>query len=202
MNLGGSGRLPFSMIKNQKMKKILFVACFLFSAAGLRAQMVAVNTDVLMDVLQMPAIGAEVVVGERSTLSMNAFGGYHPWGKKMKALGLQPEYRYYFSGRPMSRYFVGIGALVSSHDITWKRKVYDGNAFGGGLTFGYVLSINKRLNVDFHAGFGAIVYRQKEYYEGDFYDEDYSINGVIRTNATGYTLLPTRLGISLSYILK
>lgn len=184
------------------MKKILIVACFLLTAVASRAQMVAVGTDVLMDALQIPSLGAEMVIGERSTLALNAFGGYHPWGKKVKVLGLQPEYRYYFSGRPMSRYFVGLGALATSHDITWKRKVYNGNAFGVGLTFGYVLSLSKRLNLDFHAGFGAIAYRQKEYYEGDFYDEDYSINGVIRTNAKGYTLLPTRLGISLSYILK
>jgi len=184
------------------MKKILIVACLLLSAVTSRAQMVAANTDVLMDVLQIPSVGAEMVVGERSTLLMNAFVGYHPWGKKIRALGLQPEYRYYFSGRPMSRYFVGVGCLLSRHDITWKRKVYDGNAVGLGITFGYVLSLSKRLNLDFHAGFGAIAYRQKEYYEGDFYDVDYSVKGVIRTNAEGYTLLPTRLGISLSYILK
>lgn len=184
------------------MKKILIAAFALLSSLTTRAQMVAVNTDVLMDVLQMPSVGAELVIGERSTIGLNAFGTYHPWGKKVQALGIQPEYRYYFSGRPMSRYFVGLGGLLTSHDITWAGKVYDGNAAGLGLTFGYVLSLSKRLNLDFHAGFGAIYYRQKEYFEGDFYDEDYSVNGVIRTNAKGYTLLPTRIGISVSYILK
>jgi len=184
------------------MKKILIVACFLLSSVALRAQMVAVNTDVLMDALQLPSLGAELVIGERSTIGLNAFGGYHPWGKKVQVIGVQPEYRYYFSGRPMSRYFVGLGGLLTSHDITWSGKVYNGNAAGVGLTFGYVLSLTKRLNLDFHAGFGAVYYRQKEYFEGDFYDEDYSINGVIRTNAKGYTLLPTRIGISVSYILK
>lgn len=184
------------------MRKILLAICFAFTTVALRAQMVAVNTDILMDVLQMPGVGVELVVGERTTIGLNAFGGYHPWGQTVKVLGVQPEYRYYFSGRPMNRWFVGIGGIVTSHDITWSGKVYNGNAAGLGMTFGYVLSLSKRLNLDFHAGFGAIIYRQKEYFEGDFYDIDYSINGLQRTNARGYSLLPTRIGIALTYIIK
>jgi len=184
------------------MKKLLLLFLLSLATSGLHAQMLALGTDVLMDGLQSPNIGAEVVTGEHSVTGLHAFGAYHPWGKEVKVMGVQPEYRYFFSGRPMFHYFVGLGALATSYDITWAGKVYDGNAVGLGLTFGYVLPLSKRLNLDFHAGFGAIYYRQKEYFEGDFYDEDYSINGIIRTNATGYTLLPTRIGISLSYILK
>lgn len=183
-------------------KKILLLAWFAFTSVALMAQKVAVNTDVMMDVLQIPSAGFELVVGECTTIGLNAFGCYHPWGKTVKALGVQPEYRYYFSGRPMNRFFVGLGGLITSHDITWAGKVYDGNAAGIGITFGYVLSLNKRLNLDFHAGFGGIYYRQKEYFEGDFYDVDYSVGGVESVNAKGYTLLPTRIGVSLSYILK
>ncbi len=184
------------------MKKILLAFLLFLSASSLRAQMLAVGTDVLMDALQLPNLGAEMVVGERSVIGLHVFGGYKPWGKDVKVMGVQPEYRWFFSGRPMYRFFLGAGALATSYDVTWAGKVYNGNAVGAGMTFGYVLPLTNRLNVDFHAGFGAIYYRQKEYFEGDFYDEDYSVNGVMRTNATGYTLLPTRIGISLSYILK
>lgn len=183
-------------------KKHLLLFLLLLPLSSVRAQMVAVNTDVLMDVLQIPNVGVEIVVGERSVAGLHAFGGYRPWGKDVRVLGLQPEYRYFFSGRPMNSFFVGLGLLASSYDVTWAGKVYDGNAFGGGMTFGYVLPLTHRLNLDFHAGFGAIYYRQKEYFEGDFYDQDYSTGGLLRPNATGYTLLPTRIGVSLSYILK
>lgn len=184
------------------MKKSLLLFVFLLSAFGVRAQMLAVGTDVLMDALMVPNIGAEMVVGERSVVGFHAFGGYKPWGQQMKCMGVQPEYRWFFSGRPMYRFFVGAGALATGYDITWSGKVYNGNAAGLGLTFGYVLPLSKRVNMDFHAGFGAIYYRQKEYFEGDYYDEDYSSNGVIRINAKGYSLLPTRIGVSLTYILK
>lgn len=184
------------------MKKILLLLLLMMPQTTLRAQMVAAGTDVLMDALQIPNAGAEIVVGERSVAGVHVFGGYRPWGKDVRVLGIQPEYRYFFSGRPMNSFFVGVGLLASSYDITWAGKVYDGNALGGGMTFGYVLPLTHRLNLDFHAGFGAVVYRQKEYSEGDFYDEDYSVSGVVRPNAMGYVLLPTRIGISLSYILK
>ena len=183
-------------------KKHLIIVFMLFATVTTKAQMLAVSTDMLHDALMMPSLGLELVTGERTTIGMHAFGGYHPWGNSSRMIAVQPELRYFFSGRPMSREFVGIGAIGALYNITWKGKVYEGESCGIGLTFGYVLSLTYRLNLDFHAGFGAIYYRQKEYFEGDFYDIDYSRNGNLETNAWGYTLLPTRIGISLSYILK
>ena len=110
-------------------KKHLLLFLLLLPLSSVRAQMVAVNTDVLMDVLQIPNMGVEIVVGERSVAGLHAFGGYRPWGKDVRVLGLQPEYRYFFSGRPMNSFFVGLGLLASSYDVTWAGKVYDGNAF-------------------------------------------------------------------------
>ena len=184
------------------MKKILLILLAAMACRNADAQMLAVNTDVAADLLMTPSIGAELVTGNSSTLGVNVLGNYKPWGKDIRLIAVQPEYRYFFSGRPMHREFVGIGGVGASYDITWKGKVYDGMALGVGLTFGYVFSITHRLNIDCHAGFGAIMYRHKEYYENDKYDTDYSVNGIERTNAKGYVLLPTRIGVSVSYILK
>lgn len=184
------------------MKKILFAALLAVASATARAQLVAVSTDVLMDALLTPSVGGELVVGERTSIGLSLFGNHNPWGKTMKIMGLQPEWRYYFSGRPMHRHFVGIGGLGAQYDITWKGKVYDGSAAGIGLTFGYVLPLSKRLNVDFHAGLGVIYYRQKEYFEADHYDIDFAYGSTAQANASGYVLLPTRIGVSVSYILK
>ena len=102
----------------------------------------------------------------------------------------------------MYREFIGIGGIGTVYDITWKGKVYDGAALGLGLTFGYVLPITSRLNIDFHAGFGFVTYKQKEYFVGDQYDSDYVFDGEQRANATGYYLLPTRIGVSVSYVIR
>ena len=184
------------------MKKTLLALLMAAACATARAQMVAVSTDVLMDALQTPSIGGELVVGERTSVGLGLFGSSKPWGKQVKLAGLQPEWRYYFSGRPMHRYFVGVGALGTTYDITWKGKVYDGYAVGLGVTFGYVIALTKRLNIDLHAGIGIVGYRQKEYFEADSYEQDMDYGAPAQANASGYVLLPTRVGVSVTYILK
>lgn len=184
------------------MKRLLLIIALATMCSQIKAQIVAVNTDLLMDLAQTPSLGAELVVGERSTMGLNTLFNRNPWGKTMHILGVQPEYRYYFSGRPMHREFIGIGGLAASYDITWSGKVYEGIGLGVGMTFGYVFSLTKRVNIDCHAGFGLITYNHKEYYVGDKYDTDYSVNGEQRTNAKGYYILPTRIGVSVTYILK
>lgn len=183
------------------MKKILLTLLTAAASMAASAQRLAVNTDVAADLLMTPSIGAEMTVGERSTLQLNVLGNYKPWGQKMKMLAAQPEYRYYFSGRPMHSFFAGIGAVAGFYDITWKGKVYDGIAYGGGLTFGYVLNLTKRISVDFHAGCAVVGYNRKEYFEGDNY-KDYIVDGINHTNSKGYYLMPSRIGVSFAYVLK
>lgn len=183
-------------------RHIILVLLLFVGVAKMDAQMLSIRNNVLYDIAMTPNIGLEMVVGERKTIAANIMGNYKPWGKDIKMIFVQPEFRYYFSGRPMFKHFIGIGGIAGNYDIHWKGKVYDGVAIGGGITFGYVYKLNKRLNLDLHAGFGAILFKQKEYFEGDDYDNDYPTNGIARTNATGYSLLPTNIGMSLTYILK
>ena len=184
------------------MKKLLIIIFLSITLLPLHAQKVAISSNMLMDALMIPNVGAEVVVGERTVVGLHAFGCHRPWGQDVHMMGFQPEYRYFFSGRPMNSFFVGAGTMAVSYDITWSGKVYYGNAIGAGLIFGYVMPLSHRVNLDFYSGFGMIAYRHKEYFKGDFYDSDYTTAGYHRANALGYTLLPTRIGVSLTYILK
>lgn len=183
-------------------RRLLIIVWMALTITVARAQMISANMDALWLATMSPNLGFELVVSERSTISLNGLVMSKPLGKDVKFYGLQPEYRYYFSGRPMYHEFIGVGAVGATYDITWKGKVYDGTAMGAGLTFGYVLPLTRRLNVDFHAGFGFVYYKQKEYFEGDQYDVDYVIDNAQRANASGLLLLPTRIGVSLTYILR
>ena len=49
--------------------------------------------------------------------------------------------------------------------------------------------------------YGELVKKHKEYFVGDQYDADYIFDGEQRANASGYYLLPTRIGVSVSYML-
>ena len=140
------------------MKKKLLMTLMLSTlwCVATRAQMIAANIDALWLATLSPSIGLEMVVGERSTIGLNGLFVNKPYGNNIKLIEVQPEYRYYFSGRPMFREFIGIGAIGGTHNIEWKGKIYDGTNFGLGLIFGYVMSIGKRVNVDFNAGFVAV----------------------------------------------
>lgn len=173
-----------------------------FSVCAARAQMLAVNTDVAMDALMAPNIGLELTVANQSTLSLNTLISHKSWGKDAQVAAIQPEYRYYLSGRPMNKFFLGIGGIASVYDVDIKDKRYDGYCAGVGLTFGYVLPLSDRWSVDFHAGFGATAYKQKEYYNGDDYDSEFNDDGYPIANAKGFRYMPTRIGISVSYTLR
>lgn len=199
---------------------IMGAMLFCLGQPKVHAQQVAIKSNGLMWLAMMPNAGCEFVAGERSTIDLSVFGSVNIWGNKAKILGFQPEYRYWFNGRPMTREYVGVAALGASYDITWGDKVYEGDAGGLGLTFGYVLNFGaeksgsgevgkkkkfrdflRRLNVEFYAGCGLVYFQQKQYFKGDHFD-DYTGTGAVQANAKGYKLLPMKLGVSVSWILK
>jgi hypothetical protein len=184
------------------MKKILSIVCAVVISLSAKAQMVAIKTDLAMDACMAPPLGMEIVTGNKTTFGVNFVYAWKGLGKNIEATVIQPEFRYYLSHRPVHGIFMGLGAIGGRYSIEWKNKTYRGDAVGGGLTFGYVYNITPRLSLDFHAGYGAIYYNQKENFVGSRYDQDSSNNGITQANANGYYLLPTRIGISISYVLK
>lgn len=192
----------------QFMKKIIFALVLACTTLSTHAQLIAVGTELSSDAMMIPNLSLEMVTGNKSSFSISAMGTSTSYlFKKTSGIMVQPEFRYWFSGRPISRFFVGIGAIGGLFDITTNGKVYDGYALGGGITYGYVINVNTkipwlkdRLNIDIHSGFGAIFYRRKEYFEADNFDTDYAVDGHQQANANGYYLLPTRIGVSVVYI--
>ena len=184
-----------------KMKRIRI---FLVMVLGLfchtsQAQTFSINTDVAMLALQTYNIGAEMTIGNRSTLGLSVFGNNKPYfHKEMRMVGVQPEYRYYFGGRPLYHHFVGVGLLAASYNMAWGNKNYSGTAWGGGLTFGYVFSLTNRLSIDAHAGVGLVFSHHRESFEDG--------SNLLLKNGTetkdgflSYKILPTKIGITLSY---
>ena len=160
----------------------LLVGCA--AALPLPAQKLAAGVDALWLATGMANIGAEMTVGRASTLSLYFMGISHPWvNTDMKGIALQPEWRYYLSGRPMYHHFIGIGAITGTYNFKFNNKLYNGSAAGLGLTFGYVLPISARLNIDLHAGYGLIHAQDRERGKHNY-------------------MLPTRMGVTVSYIFR
>lgn len=183
---------------------ILFL-CFYTIIGGqfVKAQQVALNTNALMWAAMTPNLGCEIVTGERTSLDLSLFGHYKPYGVESKLAGFQPEFRYWFGGRPMVREFIGVAALASTYRIIWNDNVFDGDAVGAGITFGYAFLIKKRFNIQCYGGFGAVYFRQKQHSDSSNYDDYFGAGGrSSKINSSGYKLMPIKLGVSFSYILK
>lgn len=165
------------------------------------AQQIAVKTNALMWAGLTPNLGFEIVTGEHTSFDFSAMGHYRPYGLKSEMFALQPEFRYWFNGRPMIREFVGVGMLLTTYDMSLGKHVYDGDAIGLGMTGGYVFSLGKRWNLELSGSFGLLFFRQKQYYKNDNYD-DYFVDGPSGSNGWGYKLFPVDLGVTFTYIIR
>ncbi len=179
----------------------LAAAAFVLGSPRASSQEVALKTNALMLAGLTPNFGCEIVTGEHTSVDFSLFGHYKPYGLNSKMIGLQPEFKYWFNGRPMIREYVGAGLLYTSYDITGRRQVFDGDAVGLGLTGGYVFALGKRWNLELSGSFGLVFFRQKQYNIGDNFD-DYYVNRPPKPNSMGYKIMPVDLGVSFTYIIK
>ena len=66
------------------------------------------------------------------------------------------------------------------------------------MTFGFVVSLSKRWNLDFHGGVGAIFSHHKEFMV-DGSDLLLNDNTQAKEGFWEYRILPTKVGVTLSY---
>lgn len=185
--------------------KILAIAvsvmALCLTSQEVRAQQVAIKTNALMVAALTPNFSCEVVTGEHTSVDFSVFGHYKPYGFNSTLVGLQPEFRFWFNGRPLIREYIGATALLTTYNITTKQKVFDGDAVGLGITGGYAFSLGQRWNLELVGGFGFLLFQQKQYHKNDNYD-DYFVDEAVKANAWGYKLFPMKLGVSFTYIIK
>lgn len=182
------------------MKKIILIFIMALGTIVSHAQKLSINTDVMMLATQTYNLGAEMTIGNRSTLGLTVFGNHNPYiHKDMKVVGVQPEYRYYFGGRPLYHHFVGVGLLAADYNVIHKHVRYDGYALGAGITFGYVFALSNKLALDAHAGVGLVGNSHTATRMDGQAIELNDGSGLTREGFKSWHILPTKIGISLSY---
>lgn len=161
------------------------------------AQMVAVKTNLLYDALLVPSLGAELGVGQRTTVNlMGTFNPFTMGERKWKNWSLQPEYRYWLH-RAFTGPFVGANALVGGFNINKVRvgNLYDhqrqGTMLGGGLSLGYHLILSTRFSLELAAGADFLYCTYDRYTDG-------ALDGRYHSGL----ILPVGTGVNLVYILR
>jgi hypothetical protein len=192
-------------------KRKLFLLLLVLAASGgeVFSQRAAVKTNALhVAAAWTPNLAGEVRASDRLTIDFMA--GYNPWGlkgteesnKKAVHLYLSPELRYW-TCEPFNGHFFGVHAVgammnISQYDVPLlgleKEYRYEGNAFGGGLSYGYHLPLSAAWGLEFTVGAGVLFMNYGKY--------DCPRCGEKIDDYTKTYFGPTRAGVSLVYILK
>lgn len=188
-------------MKSKILKYTISICLLLCITPTLQAQKIAVKTDALLLAAMTPNVGGELIVGERTSVCLTAFGNSKPWGKDIKMVGVVPELRYWFNGRPLIRQYVGIAALGTHYDITWKEDMYQGDALGAGISFGHVWRLGRRIAIECYASCGAVYFNHKHYNVNDNF-EDYEQFEDPHNKVNGIKIMPTKIGVAFTYIIK
>ena len=130
----------------------------------------AVKSNLLYDALVIPNIGAEIGIWRGLTL-----GGYYQniWLRNAartrwyRLEGFEAEIKYYINKEkhPFKGHHIGIYGQLLTWDFTYKGRGYLAErwAYGGGISYGYILPIARRLNFDFEVGVGYLGGNMHEY---------------------------------------
>jgi hypothetical protein len=168
----------------------------------------AIKTNLLYGAATLtPNIAVEFALAPRSTVELSYSN--NPWNykaempsnKKMLHGIVSAEYRYWLCER-FEGHFFGVNALYSEYNVSGrdiptlfeKEYRYHGNAYGGGIDYGYALPIGKRWNVEFTAGVGVLMM------EYDKYSCLTCDTNAVPSQKTWFG--PTNLGINLVFLIK
>lgn len=177
-------------------KKVLFFFFLILSSSALKAQMLALKTNALMDAALVPNVGLEIATSNNTSLCANGFASWNIYGMKAETYGFIPEFRYWLSGNTFSKLFLGVGATLAHYDVSVSDTNYYGSAYGAGLNIGYDYWLSDRFSVEFHGGVGLYYYHHARTRGYEIVDE------IPEYNDAGWTVLPYQLGISFVYIIK
>lgn len=160
------------------------------------AQRIGLKTNVLYWATATPNFGLEFRLNRHITLNLDA--AYN----RLKVSDLNSrgemgniEMRYWFSARPQAGHFMGIIGTAANYNILLNDTRHTGDAFGGGLTYGYSFVLGKRWSLETSIGAGALHLREKRY-------DETKETAPETPNRHQWVFAPLKAGVTLVYIIK
>lgn len=183
--------------------RLILICIGMFAASTIvSGQKAAVKTNLLYDATTTLNLGFELGLGEKTTLNIS--GNYNPWkfGSARWRHGLiQPEFRYWVCEK-FNGSFWGVHAHYAHYNVgglKWfsenmKENRYQGDLYGGGISYGYQWVLNDRWNLEatIGVGYARLVY--------DKYPCASCGTRIKRSHRNYWG--PTQVGVSIIYLLK
>lgn len=184
----------------------MFICGFLFTIGNLRAQNVALKTNLLYWGTTTPNLAVEFGLGPKTSLDL--VGTYNPFtfsdNRKLKHWSVQPEIRLWNCER-FNRGFWGFhltGGEYNAGNLNLPFKIFpklddyrfEGYMIGGGISYGYQWYLGPKWNLEATFGFGYLYLNYDQYECGKCGD-------VIKRDKHHY-FGPTKIGVSFVYLFK
>lgn len=182
------------------------IVVLICTSAPLKAQSIAVKSDLLTGMLSSPNIGVEARLSQRFTLEADLH--YNPFSagenRRWKHWWVQPELHYWMC-QPFGGHFVGLNLMYGVYNVGnvklpfglfkgTRTSRYEGNVMGAGLSYGYHFILSPRWSIETSIGLGFL---HTAY-------ERYRCLHCGEKTGGGHRnfVLPTRAAVSLVYIIK
>ena len=161
---------------------VCMMAAALLSAQYVRAQRVAVSTDMLQWALVSPNLGFEIALSRHHAFAFSASTCPVKVSDRLSVshLSVRPEYKYWLR-MPYYGHYVGADMLYSSYEIGGSLYTRAGNLVAAGVNYGYSFIIGRRWNVVPHVGVGI---------------------GVDVGETTSFVPLVPRVGVNIQMVVK
>ena len=167
---------------------------------------VALKTNLLTDLTGTFNLGAEFRLSNYLTLDLSA--NYNPWtfsdNRKFKHVLIQPELRYWvhepFNGHLLGAHVNYMNFNVGNLNLPLnifsglKDYRYQGNGYGAGVSYGYHWLLSPRWSMEATLGVGYMYLDYSRY-------ECHTCGKKLNKDNKHY-FGPTKLGVSLIYIIK
>lgn len=159
--------------------KLTALVFMLLPFLGVRAQDVALKSNLVSDAFLSPAVGLEVGIAPKWSIDIS--GQFNLWtvgdGHKWRHWLVQPEARYWFCRRFIG-HFMGVHLLGGEYNIgkldlnfkflgtdfrNLRDRRYEGWGAGAGIAYGYAWAVHPRWNIEAEIGIGWVYTRFSSY---------------------------------------
>lgn len=179
-----------------KLTIIVIVLLYMFGVKELKAQGIALKTNLAGWVALAPNLGVDLCVSECSSLEAIFYkSAVDSWLKSANFTALQLGYRYWFDREPLNSFFCGVTATPARYEVNIKDTKRKGDCLPLGVNIGYCYPLSDKLNIEVSYGIGALYL----YEDIDALNEQ---GEPITTSRHNMSFAPTNLEISISYIIK
>lgn len=179
-------------------RRVLLCLIFLFLLTHLvHARFFGVKTNAIYDAF---TLNAGVEVGVAKYISIDLSGSYNPWANWKHWL-VQPEVRYWFH-KKLEGHFIGPHLHFGQYNFSrlnlssnMRNHKYQGDFYGGGVTYGYQWVLGDRWRVESSIGLGYA------YIKYDKYQYFCEKCGEVEKSGTRNYFGPTKISVSFTYLI-